>query len=224
MTNLAVEAAGPQIETFATPAGRYLGYTAVGAALVLGLLGVKSQGTGAFSLIGFCVAFSALSWVALIRPRVTAHKNGLVLRNMVRDTFLPWASVKSCRVAQTLQIGTRDKIYHGLGLTKSARQATREQRRPRGGPKPVFGPNLGFNRMASPRRSSTLADDALATDKAKEQQTGGSYFSHAEQRIETLASQGAATTAGSAPKVVWDPVAIAGLVLAGLGVVSAFVS
>jgi PH (Pleckstrin Homology) domain-containing protein len=222
VTNTAVEAAGPEIETFATPAGRYLGYIVVGAAVVLCLLGLKSQGTGSFGLMGFCLAFSALAWVALIRPRVTAHQNGLLLRNMLRDTFLPWASIKSCRAAQTLQIGTRDKIYHGLGLTKSARQASREQRQRRSGGRTIVGPNLGMSSMASAPTLPANPDDGLIVNKVKEEQIGGSYFSHAEQRIEILAKQGASKTAGTDPKVVWDPVAIAGLLLAGLGVVFAF--
>jgi hypothetical protein len=222
VTNTVDEAAGPEIETFATPAGRYLGYIVVGAAFVLCLLGLKSQGTGAFGLMGFCVAFSALAWVTLIRPRVTAHRNGLVLRNMLRDTFVPWASIKSCRVSQTLQIGTRDKVYHGLGLTKSARQASREQRQRRSGGRTILGPNLGMSSMASAPTISDKPTDGLIVDKAKEQQIGGSYFSHAEQRIETLAQQGAPKTRGEEPKVVWDPMAIGGLLLAGLAVVFAF--
>jgi len=222
VTNTAVEAAGPQVEAFATPAGRYLGYGVVGAAFVLCLLGLKSQGTGALGLIAVCVAFASLAWVALIRPRVTAHKNGLLMRNMLRDTFLPWASIKSCRVAQTLQIGTRDRIYHGLGLTKSARQASREQRQRRGGGRTVFGPNLGTSSMASAPTISAGPEDGLLVNRVNEEQIGGSYFSHAEQRIETLAQQGAAKTAGAEPKVVWDPMAIGGLLLAGLAVAFAF--
>ena len=190
--------------------------------LVLCLLGLKSQGTDAFGLVGFCIAFAALAWVALIRPRVTAHQNGLLLRNMLRDTFLPWATIKSCRAAQTLQIGTRDKVYHGLGLTKSARQASREaapagQRAGRSS-----APTSGCRSMASAPTMPASPTDGLIVNKAQQEQIGGSYFSHAEQRIETLARQGASKTAGPEPKIVWDPMAIGGLVLAGLGVVFAF--
>jgi hypothetical protein len=221
VTNAAVEAAGPEIETFATPAGRYLGYIVVGAAAVLCVLGLNSQGTDAFGLVGFCIAFAALAWVSLIRPRVTAHQNGLLLRNMLRDTFLPWAMIKSCRAAQTLQIGTRDKIYHGLGLTKSARQASREARQ-RDKSRTIVGPNLGMSSMASAPTMPANPTDGLMVNKAQQEQIGGSYFSHAEHRIETLARQGAQKTVDREPKTVWDPVAIGGLVLAALGVIFAF--
>jgi hypothetical protein len=64
--------------------------------------------------------------------------------------------------------------------------------------------------------------DGLLVNKAQQEQVGGSYFSHAEQRIETLARQGAKKTADIEPKTVWDLTAIGGLVLTGLGVIFAF--
>ncbi len=222
MTNSAVEAAGPEIETFATPAGRYLGYIVVGAAVVLCVLGLNSQGTDAFGLMGFSLAFASLAWVALIRPRVTAHQQGLLLRNMLRDTFVPWAMIRTCRAAQTLQVGTRDKIYHGLGLTKSARQASREARQRNDRGRSMVGPNLGMSSVASAPTMAAKPTDGLIVNQAKEEQIGGSYFSHAEQRIEILARKGAAVSADKQPKVAWDPIAIGALVLAALGVVFAF--
>jgi PH (Pleckstrin Homology) domain-containing protein len=221
VTNTAIEAAGPQTETFATPAGRILGYVVVGVAIIMVLLALRAQGTGAIGPIGLCVALAALSWVTLIRPRVTAHTNGLLLRNMLRDTFVPWASIKSCRVAQTLQIGTRDRVYHGLGVTKSARQATREQRR-RFNPKSrrmTFGPNFGMGSLAS--APEVAMDEGHDAHRVKQEQEGANYFTHTEQRIETLAQKNATATADFQPKIVWDPLAIGGVVLACLGVVLA---
>jgi hypothetical protein len=224
VTNAAVEAAGPRTESFAAPAGRYLGFIVVGAAVVLILLGLKSQGTGAFGLVGFSVAFALVAWVVLIRPRVTAHRNGLLMRNMLRDTFVPWATIKSCRVGQTLQIGTRDRVYHGLGLTKSARQATREQRQKRGDRREIVGPNFGMTSHAGARTigSPSAKDGKLEVNLSKQEQIGGSYFSHAEQRIEWLAQQGKVRSAGSTPAMVWDPLPIGALCGAVLGIVFAF--
>jgi hypothetical protein len=224
VTNTAIEAAGPETERFATSAGRALGYVVVGGLILVILLALRAQGTGAFSLIGFCVAVAALTWVTLIRPRVAAHKNGLLLRNMLRDTFVPWSSIKSCRVAQTLQVGTRDRIYHGLGVTKSARQATREQRRKSqpGRRKMTFGPNFGMGSLAS--APEVDLDDADAASRVKQELEGTSYFAHTEQRIETLAQKNASATADIAPEIAWDPLAIGGVVLAGAGVVFAFLA
>lgn len=205
-----------------TPTGRYLGFIVVGAAVVLSLLGIKSQGTDSFGLIGFCIAFSMLAYVALIRPKVTVHRNGLLMRNMLRDTFLPWATIKSCRVSQTLQVGTRDKVYHGLGLTKSARQASREQRGKSGRVRHMVGPNLGMGSAAGAPTLTPTPEGGHQVNLAKQEQVGGSYFAHAEQRIETLAQQGAAKTEGSTPRVAWDPVPIAALLVAALGAAFAF--
>lgn len=218
MTNTALEAAGPQTEKFATPAGRYLGYVVVGAAFALALFGLISDGIDSFGLVGFCIAFSALAWVALIRPRVTAHANGLVLRNMLRDTFLPWASIRSCRAAQTLQIGTRDRVYHGLGISQSARVAAKQRRHRR--IQPPLGPHTG---MSAPQFApASMTAEAPEISAAKQEWVVQDGFAQVEQRIESLAQQGAKATAGTEPKIVWDPVAIGGLLLAGLGVVFAF--
>jgi len=222
VTNAAARAAGPKTETFATPAGRYLGYVVLGAAVVLCALGIRSQGTDAFGLVGFCAAFAALAWIVLIRPRVTARRNGLLLQNMLRDTYVPWAAIKTCRSAQTLQIGTRDKIYHGLGLTKSARQASREARLRGADQKTIVGPNLGMSSMAAAPTMAATPDSGPVVNRAKQEQVAGSYFSHAEQRIETLAREGAPSTLDAEPVVAWDPIAIAGLLVAPLGVIFAF--
>lgn len=221
MTNSAVAAAGPRTESFASPAGRVLGYIVVGAAVVLILLGLRSQGTGAFGLIGICVSFASIAWVVLIRPRVTIHRDGLLLRNMMRDTFLPWSSIRSCRVAQTLQIGTRDRVYHGLGLSRSARQAHREQRQKRAPERQVVTPNLGMSSAAGAPSLPKETSKTPQVNLAKEEQIGGSYFSHAEERIEVLSQQGAARTSELTPIVSTDVLPIAALALAVVGVLFA---
>jgi hypothetical protein len=216
--NAAVEAAGPRTEMFLVPLGRYFGYVVVGAAVLLIVLGVAGQGTEAFGLIGFAVAFALVAWVVLIRPQVTAHRNGLLLRNMMRDTFLPYSCIKSCRVAQTLQIGTRDKVYHGLGVSKSARQAARERRQIRRA-EPI-GPNTGMGRLEFPPNSEL--DSKTDVNVVMQEHVVKNNFTHTEQRIEALIKQGAASTAGQSPKVVWDVVPIAALAAAACFVVLAF--
>lgn len=219
MRNAAVEAAGPRTETFVVPMGRYLGYLVVGTALLLIVFGIEGEGTGSLGLIGFCVAFGMVAWVVLIRPEVTAHRNGLLMRNMLRDTFLPWASIKSCRVAQTLQIGTRDKVYHGLGVSKSARQSARERRRSRR--QEPIGPNTGMSSLQFPMK--TDLDDKTEVNLVMQEHVIKDDFVHTERRIETLVRERSAATQGQSPKVVWDPVPIAALAVALAGVVFAFV-
>jgi hypothetical protein len=219
--NAAVEAAGPRTETFLVPMGRYFGYVVVGAGVLLAVLGIVGQGTDAFGLIGFCVAFSLLAWVVLIRPQVTAHRNGLLLRNMLRDTFLPYSCIKSCRIAQTLQIGTRDKVYHGLGVSKSARQAARERRQIRR--QEPIGPNTGAGRLEFPPKSD-LDSNRTDVNVVMQEHVVKNNFTHTEERIEALVKRGAASTAGQSPKVVWDVVPLVALVAAaGCAVLGLFV-
>ncbi len=127
VANQAGAAAGPVIETFAPLSGRVLGYVAVGAGLLLALASVSdpiaNQGTILFGVI-LCL----IAWVVLIRPLVVAHTNGVVLHNMVSDTFIPWSSIEKALVLQTLRVVTPTKVYHGLGVSRSARSIVRESR------------------------------------------------------------------------------------------------
>jgi hypothetical protein len=78
---------------------------------------------------GLCVALclAALSWVVLIRPMVSSNANGVILRNMLRDTFVPWSKIERCRVVQTLQIATEEDHYYGLGVGRSTRTMVRRE-------------------------------------------------------------------------------------------------
>lgn len=222
MTNTAAEEAGPQTERFIVPMGRYLGYAVVIAGALLSSYALTQEGWGAIRLIGFAVAFALVAWVVLIRPQVTAHTHGLLMRNMVRDTFLPWASIKSCRVAQTLQIGTRDKVYHGLGVSKSARAAKREWRQSRR-QQTFLGPNTGMSalKFAPPGLAGESAEQKTEVNMAREEILIKNEFAHTEQRIERLAMQGAAATTDQTPTVAWDPVPVVALVGAAVAVLAA---
>lgn len=202
--------------------GRYLGYFVVCAGALLGIYALTQEGWGALPVIGFAVGFALVAWVVLIRPQVTAHAHGLLMRNMLRDTFLPWASIKSCRVAQTLQIGTRDKVYHGLGVSKSARAAKKEYRQSRR-PQAYLGPNTGMNalKFAPPGLGGDSADQKTEVNMAKEEILVKNEFARTEQRIERLAMEGAADSVDQAPTIAWDPVPIVALVVAAVAILAA---
>ncbi len=221
MSNAAVEAAGPRIETFLVPMGRYLGYFVVAVAVVLSILGLAGGG-GDFGLVEFAVALALVAWIALIRPQVEAHRNGLLMRNMLRDVFVPWASIRSCRAAQTLQVGTRDKIYHGLGVSKSARQSVREGRQAK---RQLIGPNVGVGRLEFAHLPDPNADPESKTDvhQIMQQHVVKNNFSHIEERVEYFAAERSKATAGQSPKIVWSLLPIAALVLALVALVGAFV-
>ena len=124
----AVEAAGPEEEKFAGSAGRWLGWTgvAIGAAMVF-LDWMTGEWSGpTVPLIG--VAIACFCWVTLVRPQASAHKNGLLLQNMLRDVAIPWQLIEGCQVGQTLVVTTKEaERFFGLGVTRSARSQMREE-------------------------------------------------------------------------------------------------
>ncbi len=206
--------AGRLREKFAAPAGRYLGFIVLVAAVATILFGVTTDARGSLPVTLFAVAFALLTWVVLIRPSAAAHENGVLLTNMLRDVFVPWQIIRACRVSQTLQIVTEQRTYHGLGMTKSARQQRREFRRGRpGADKVPIGPTLfGVGHListTSPFRRGA-EDDGGAQDAAisrvKQEQEGGSYFEYTEQRISVLAHSALASTTAptkTAARVSW---------------------
>lgn len=217
VANAAVEAAGPRTEKFPVPMGRYLGYVAVAGAVVLMVVAPIDGGGYARAFFCFSLALALVAYVVLVRPEVTANANGLLMRNMLRDTFVPWASVRGCRVAQTLQVSTRDRVYHGLGVSKSARAANRERRQQRG--ETQIGPNTGLSPVRFMATSTPAASSSV--NMAKQEHVITNTFTHTEQRIETLALERAAATAEKTPLVAWSWPEVAALAVAVVAVLVA---
>jgi hypothetical protein len=123
VSNAAVDAAGAEDERFSGTSGRLIGW--VGVATALAIVGTAIAGgnpVGDRKAVYFAVALAAVSWVVLIRPSVSSSADGVLLRNMLRDAFVPWSRIERCRVVQTVQIVTEDgRHFHGLGVSRSAR-------------------------------------------------------------------------------------------------------
>jgi hypothetical protein len=146
--------------------------------------------------IGAAVAF--VSWVVLIRPRVQAHKEGLLLCNMLHDTLIPWGSIERCRCLQTLQVATPEGTFQGFGLIRSTRSIVRQQV----GFTSVLGQVFG-GRAAEPRQSGPGEDPHSVN-----------YPDYVESRIRQLADE---SPRGSRPVVdSWAPLPIAVLAVAAV--------
>ncbi|MEP6665378.1 MAG: hypothetical protein ABJA81_02920 [Nocardioidaceae bacterium] len=210
ISNAAVEAAGPEIEKFASSSGRGLGWTGIafGVALALGAALTETAANRGLLFGGLAVA--CLSWVTMVRPRASAHKRALLLRNMVRDTAIPWARIQRCAAHQTLQIRTDDKVYHGLGVTRSARTIMRED----------LGATPLTTGIASKLFRSTPPDPS-GPSLAKQEQTGGTYTGYVESRISGFVASGDKTDM-SQPVVALAVVPLVVLVVAAVCLVLAF--
>jgi len=214
MPNPAARSAGPVVEKFASTGGRALGYVSAILLVVLAVGLLASDAGSSYQLVLGCVAAVLMAWVTLIRPEAVAHADGLVLRNMVRDVFIPWGQVRRCKVTQTLQVATDDELFHGLGVTRSARSVMRADR---GVSKLQLGGGNMFGMGGASGRGGGASTDA-ASRRANQEATGGSYNDYVSSRILDLAQRGEKQSAAR-PLVVWDRIAIAALTAAAICVV-----
>lgn len=70
--------------------------------------GVAITGLDKFAFIGVGLIISALSWIALTRPRVRVNADGVEVRNIVGTRFYPWV------------------VIYGLSFPKGSRMARLE--------------------------------------------------------------------------------------------------
>lgn len=203
MANAAEQAAGAVVERF-VPGGRILGYLAAVVGLVLAAGAVRAGLGQNAALAGFGLVTACLAWVVLIRPMVSAHEHGVLLRNMVRDAFVPWSSIQQARVLQTLQVVTAETTYHGLGVSRSARSLAKDSRL-EAGPTPVYGVGGAlFSRGYTPRRADLRA---AQTPKA-------SYSTYVESRLQDLAKGGRPSGEPGHARVSWAPLPLLALAVA----------
>ena len=208
--NGAAEAAGPETEKFSPSSGRWLGFVSAAVGLLMTISALVTDATGNRDLALAGIAIALVSWVVIIRPQVAAHEHGVLLTNMVRDTFVPWASIRGCKAAQTLQVETDDQTFHGLGIGRSARSLMRQRRGGRSGA--TFG--LGSGGLFAPSRIPT-------SQPHHELVTAVAYVDYVESQITDRA--GRSGDGESGPVVAWSPLPLVALALAAACVLLIFV-
>lgn len=213
MPNAATKAAGTEVERFAPPAGRWLGFAVIGIGAVLVVLGLLAD-TVIGRNIGLVGAAAALvSWVVLVRPVASICQHGVLLRNMARDVYVPASKVERCRVFQTLQVVASGRHFHGLGVTRSARSMVRAQPGPRLG--------AGFMGVGGMGAVTTAASDGPLHRMANEEQTGSAYHEYVESRIMRMA--GGAGPDDRQPVRSWDALPLGALAMAAALIAVAFI-
>ncbi len=214
MSNAATKAAGAEVERFAAPAGRWLGFAVIGLAAVLIMVGLLGDSVIERNMGLAGVAGALISWVVLVRPVASIRESGVLLRNMTRDIYIPAAKIVRCRVFQTLQVVTEDRRFHGLGVTRSARSMVREQ----------HGPRFGGGLMGVGGAGGVLGGgggDTAVNRMANQEQTGGSYHEYVESRIMQMVAS--AKPDSREAVTAWDLVALGALGLAAALIALAFV-
>ena len=212
----AAEMAGPVEEKFATSSGRWLGWIGVGIGAAMIIFDPLTADEVNVSVIFVGIAVAALSWIVLVRPRASAHRNALLMQNMLRDIAIPWPRIERSQVGQTLVVTTTEaERFHGLGVTRSARTQIRE----------TYGTTSLFFNLGGGRATGQRMPQNQGPSIAKGEWDGGTYTSYIESRIAGLASRGERggdPERSSDPLVAWAPLPVALLVIAVVCVAVAF--
>jgi hypothetical protein len=206
VSNAAVDAAGAEDERFSGSGSRLFGWVGVAAGAVMGLPAVVGDPVRDRKTVYVAVVLATVCWVVLIRPSVSSNANGVVLRNMLRDTFVPWSKIERCRVVQTLQIATEDQQhFHGLGVSRSARSMVRKNY----GRSSLILPGMMSGRVG---RALDTRREAPADPMSQRVLEGVVYQDYVEDRISARARQ--SSDAGLEPVVAWSLLPLAALAVA----------
>jgi hypothetical protein len=194
------QTAGPVVERFASSSGRVLGFVGAGAGLLIAGAVVLSSGAREWGLLFFGITMALLAYVVLIRPVVIAHEYGVVLRNMLRDTYVPWTCIERARVLQTLHVVTDQGTYQGLGVSRSRRSMAKASR----------------SALRSPASSAYPGGSVLGGGVRNVDETPGgtSYQTYVESRIEDLAVNARKKSETGQPLVAWALPPVLGLIAA----------
>jgi hypothetical protein len=204
--NAVVDAAGAEEERFSGTSGRLFGWVGVAAGVAICLLAVAGDPVRERKTVYVAVVLAAVSWVVLVRPSVSSNANGVVLRNMLRDTFVPWSKIERCRVLQTLQIATEDQQrFHGLGVSRSARSMVKKTY----GRTSLMLPGVVFGRVGGALDTARKAPDRPMSERV---QDGVVYQDYVEDRISTRARQSPEDELE--PVVAWSMLPLAALAVA----------
>jgi hypothetical protein len=186
------------VERFRSASGYWLGWIGV---LGFGLLAVESvAGSRSLSALAVAAALAwgaVVMWIGLVRPRVLARADHLLLRNAFRDTAVPWHLVDGIVVRLTLQVYVGDDVHHASAVSRSARSLAK------GG---------------APRRRERLSSDLVPSGADVEPPPStADYPDFVETRLRDLASQRrSASTGRDCVVTAWATVATTAFALLGL--------
>jgi hypothetical protein len=166
------------VEAFRPTSGYWLGWCGVALFAVVAVEVLVRSRSGMSLAAASALAWGALvMWIGLVRPRVLAFADHLLLRNAFRDTAVPWHLVDGILVRLTLRVYVGDQVHQAAAISRGARS--------------------GVAAAARGRRQGPLGSLApsLATD-ADVAPPGADYAGYVETRLRDLATQRRAVSAG----------------------------
>jgi len=159
------------METFVPTGGRVTGVLGLVMAAGCVVLWVLEPDTIPAAMAAAALLGGVLVWAALLRPRVSASRETLHLRNMLETIHIPLAAVDELVVRQVLTVRVGEKKYVNPAVGRKLRKVMRAPR-----PAPILGPDVPDD-----------MEDALGpASKPERPATDIDYADHVEERLRDL--------------------------------------
>lgn len=168
------------MEAFRPTSGYWLGWAGVVLFAAVAAEVLARSRSGSSLAAASALAWGALvMWIGLVRPRVLAQADHVLLRNAFRDTAVPWHLVDGILVRLTLRVYVGDEIHQAASISRGAR--------------PAVG---GSTRRRGQGLLGVLAPTAATDPDAEVAPPGSDYAGYVETRLRDLASERRAASAG----------------------------
>ncbi len=117
------------VERFRPTSGYWLGWIGIVGLVGAAVLTVSTTGSVSLGVVATAVGLcwgALLVWLTMVRPAVRAEREHLLIRNILRDTEVPWHLIDDAVVRHTLRVYAGDEVHHGLAMSRTTRQMLRE--------------------------------------------------------------------------------------------------
>ena len=151
----------------------------------------------------------ALMWSLFVRPAVLLDDDGVTIRNVVRDIYIPWAKVTDVEFRWNLKVFVGDRSFTAWAISSQVERP----KRPSGGMFPMRPGRLDTFASAG-AQSSTPAPKVTASMVAR------SIEQAKEEYAEAVAQGALAAAPDGQVRVTWVPTATAILFLPAFAVVA----
>jgi hypothetical protein len=163
------ESAEEAVEHFAPTGGRITGVVGLVMAAGVVVLWLVDRDSLPAAVAAGAVLAGVLVWASLLRPRISASRETLFLRNMLETIHVPLAAVDDLMVRQVFTVRVGEKKYVCPAVGRKLRKVMRAPR-------------------AAPLLSPSMPDD-LQVDPSSEPDrpaTDIDYADHVEERVRDL--------------------------------------
>ncbi len=159
------------VQRFKPTSGTFVGVA--GLVVAVGLIGFVAATEPDIRGLQICLGVAIVAvfiWMTLLRPRVTAYEEALLLRNAASDVEVPLAAIDAAVVRHTLNVWVGERRYVCAAIGRTSRSMLTKGR-------PGASAALGLG----------MSGDRMSPDQSAKIGTGTDYPSYVEQRIEDLA-------------------------------------